>query len=117
MIGYLRFSTFIFWILPNLAKDTYGRSSLEQHYKIEKIKNNIPIPIQSPILFVLKLYNYISSHEECVVTKPSFRTNPKVYWIWKNVPKLEARGLEIWNTFLIQNQNPKNLPKYFKCRN
>jgi hypothetical protein len=52
MIGCLRFSTFIFWMLPNLAKDTYGWSSLEQHYKIEKIKNNIIIAIQSPILFI-----------------------------------------------------------------
>jgi hypothetical protein len=33
-----RFYIFIFWLLPNLAKYTYGLLPLEQHYKIE-IKN------------------------------------------------------------------------------
>jgi hypothetical protein len=32
----LRFSTFIFWISPNLSKYIYGWSSLKQHHKIEK---------------------------------------------------------------------------------
>ncbi len=32
----LKFSTFIFLILSNLAKYTYGLSSLEHHHKIEK---------------------------------------------------------------------------------
>jgi hypothetical protein len=36
MIGCLRFSAFVFWILPNLAKYTYGWSPLEQHHKILK---------------------------------------------------------------------------------
>jgi len=36
MKGYLKLSTFIFWILPNLAKYTYRSLPLEQHQK-EKI--------------------------------------------------------------------------------
>jgi hypothetical protein len=39
MKGCLRFSTFIFWISPNLSKYTYGLSPLEQHQKFER-KNN-----------------------------------------------------------------------------
>jgi len=36
MKGCLRFYTFMFWILPNLAKYIHGLSPLEQHHKIEK---------------------------------------------------------------------------------
>jgi hypothetical protein len=31
-------NSFIFWILPNLVKYTYGWLPIEQHHKIEKIK-------------------------------------------------------------------------------
>jgi hypothetical protein len=44
-------------MLPNLAKDTYGWSSLEQHYKIEKIKNNIYNTYTIPNLFIF--FNFI----------------------------------------------------------
>jgi hypothetical protein len=36
MKGCLRFFIFIFWVLPNLVKYTYGWSPLKQHHKIEK---------------------------------------------------------------------------------
>jgi len=36
MKGCLRFSTFMFWIVPDLVKYTYGWSSLEQYLKIGK---------------------------------------------------------------------------------
>jgi hypothetical protein len=35
----LGFSTFIFWVLPNLAEYTYEGLPLEQHQKFEKKKN------------------------------------------------------------------------------
>jgi hypothetical protein len=35
---YLKFPSFIFWILPNLAKYTSGRLPIKQHHKIEKRK-------------------------------------------------------------------------------
>ncbi len=37
--GCLRFSNFILWVVPNLAKYAYGWSSLEQYWKIEKNKS------------------------------------------------------------------------------
>ncbi len=36
----LKFSTFIFWILLNLAKYTYGQSTFEKHHKIGGRKKN-----------------------------------------------------------------------------
>jgi hypothetical protein len=36
MKGYLRFCTFILWIVPHLVKYTCGWSSLEQYRKIGK---------------------------------------------------------------------------------
>jgi hypothetical protein len=41
MKGCLRFYTFIFLILLNLAKLTYGLSLIEQHHKVEKKNNGI----------------------------------------------------------------------------
>jgi hypothetical protein len=52
----LRFFTFTFLILPNLAKYMYRWSPLEQHHKIEKRKIrffkplNIFIKVTKPIL-------------------------------------------------------------------
>ncbi len=41
MKGCLRFYTFIFLILLNLAKFPYGLSLIEQHHEVEK-KNTLP---------------------------------------------------------------------------
>jgi membrane-associated phospholipid phosphatase len=51
MKGGLRFSTFIFWVFPKLAKHIFGWLPLEQHKKIEnKIKSLIPIPTNQQIV-------------------------------------------------------------------
>jgi hypothetical protein len=52
----LRFSTFIFWISPKLAKHTYGWLPLEQHHKIEKKKThpNTYQPTNCDIIWTFK---------------------------------------------------------------
>jgi hypothetical protein len=53
MKGCLRFSIFIFWILPNLSKYTYGWSSLDEHHKIENWSNPLLMPLRSFIFYIL----------------------------------------------------------------
>ncbi len=64
--GCLRFSTFIFWILPNLITYTYGWLPLEQHHKIEGNKKTccseaafvvLPSNLESSFTFVINWIN------------------------------------------------------------
>jgi hypothetical protein len=48
--GCSRFSTFIFMILPNLAKYTYGWSPVGQHHKIEKTNLNARVRWESGLV-------------------------------------------------------------------
>jgi hypothetical protein len=41
MKGCLIFFTYIFWILPKLAKYNYGWSSLEQYHNLKKKKHSL----------------------------------------------------------------------------
>ncbi len=51
----LRFSTFIFWISPNLSKHIYGWSSLKQHHKTHTHTHTIGMHSCKGYLFKTKL--------------------------------------------------------------
>jgi hypothetical protein len=72
--GGLRFSTFIFWVSPKLAKHIYGWLLVEQHHKIEKTKSLIPI------LPTNKLWHNLNIQK--------FSLYNLLLWILKSWPKI-----------------------------
>jgi hypothetical protein len=88
MKGYLRFSIFIFSVLPNLAKYSFEWSALEQHYKIEEKNIVLKVPLRKNHVYEIQGQEPI--HQKYKANESMSRHNPKK----KNKSKQSTKNKE-----------------------
>ncbi len=97
MLTVLRFSSLIFWRLPNLAKFTYGLLPLEQYHKIEKRKIPRGLGFFSsffPIFLILKIF--WGKNSRIYTTKKHFPENSQKIFSPKKDKIYQREGTNYW---------------------